>query len=609
MRLVRFIACLAALVTVAAGCHTSSDKAGGSAYTPAVVLRLAAVSGLPPAPVLAWIDAVERRSRGSIRIDVLQSWRLGDQHGEEHVLRDLRSGRVDLAWVGVRVFDRVGVRNFQPLLAPFLIDSYELEARVFADPLVRRRLERAKLPGVAVIGVLPGPMRRIAGFAHPFREPLDFRGRLVGLQDSALADAALRALGARPRPEAGGLPVSGLDAYEQQVGAMPGNGLDRMARYVTANADLWPRPLAIVASARALARLEPAQRSLFRDALSAVLPHAVPQAVAEDIGATNAICRSGMRQATASKRQLERLRAAVAPIYRTLAADAETRPALRRIESLKRTTAAPPATLLPCSAFAGARASDRETPLDGSYTLATSASDLPAASPQAEEYGAWEIVLDRGRFRLSQASDGADWVADGSARVSGDTLTLTALDALDVGPHGAPDGLPWQAGDRLRFRWRRHAAQLTLRSLDPHPALPSLAIRALQRRGDAPGQQQLVDPAPLVGRWTTDVTARDMIAHGADPTGIPDNTGPITLAIAATGCSWQQRSPDGPHYSRGRCRFAGRTLELDWTAWDSHSAAAPYFFEWSVFHDRLTLRRSTGFSPEGWAFHPWRRET
>jgi len=31
------------------------------------------------------------------------------------------------------------------------------------------------------------------------------------------------------------------------------------------------------------------------------------------------------------------------------------------------------------------------------------------------------------------------------------------------------------------------------------------------------------------------------------------------------------------------------------------------FLHWSVFHDRLTFRRAPGFSPEVWAYHPWRK--
>jgi TRAP-type C4-dicarboxylate transport system substrate-binding protein len=607
MRLVRFIACLAAMAVVAAGCQSSSDKAGGSAPAPRIVLRLASATDFPQAPVLAWIASVERRSRGSIRIELRQSWRRGDPRGEEHTLIDLRRDRVDLAWVGARVFDRVGVRSFTPLLAPFLVDSYTLEARVFADPLVRRAFARARLRGIVLLGVLPGPMRRLAGFAHPFTQPSDFRDQVVGLGDSALATATLRSLGAIPRPIAGGVPVSGIDGLEQQLSSLAGNGFDRSARYVTANVDLWPRPLVIAAGAKALERLTPAERSLLREAMSEVSPTAMRQAVAEDFAATSAICRSPMRQATASAVQLELLRTTVSPIYRALATDPETRALMARIEALKRAAGAPPATMLPCAALVGERASDRETPVDGRYELSIRASDLPAAVRLPEQYGRWQIVLDRGHFRLTQGSDGANWTADGSVRVSGDKMTWSVSDAYDESPHNAPDGPPLRPGDQLRFRWHRSAAQLGLHALDSQPELPSLGVRTLQRIGDAPGQQQVIDPTPLFGTWKLTITAQDFVAHDADLNGVPDNSGPMTLTVGASRCGWSQRAPNGLSSARGTCRFAGNTLELDWSSVDPKTAAAPYFFEWSVFHDRLTLRRSPGFSPDGWAYRPWRR--
>ncbi|MEY2442851.1 MAG: hypothetical protein QOJ46_2277 [bacterium] len=602
----RFIACLA-VMAIATGCQSSSDKAGGSAHAPEVVLRLATVGGVPPTPVLAWIAAVERRSRGSIRIDLRQFWRRGDPRGEEHTLRDLRGGRVDLAWVGARVFDRVGVKSFQPLLAPFLVDSYPLEARVFADPLLRRTLARPRLPGVVVLGVLPGPMRRLAGFAHPFTQPSDFRGQVVGFQDSALSTATLRLLGAVPRPTAGAVPVSGLDGYEQQLSSLAGNGFDRSAKYVTANVDLWPRPLVIAGGTKALGRLTPEERALVREAMSEVSRNAIREAAREDVTATSAICRTQMRQATASAHELELLRRTVAPIYHALAADPVTGPVLARIEALRRATGAPPATMLPCAVLAGARASGRETPVDGRYELSLRASDLPAATRLPELYGRWQIVLDRGAFRLTQGSDAANWTADGSLSISGDVMTWRVSDAYDESPHSAPDGTPLQPGDELRFRWRRGAGQLDLDSLDARPELPSLGVRALQRIGDAPGQQRLADPTPLFGTWTVTITAQDFLAHHADSNGIADNSGPMRLTIGASRCSWSQRAPSGPGFTRGTCRFAGTTLELDWSAADPKAATAPYFFEWSVFHDRLTLRRSPGFSPEGWVYRPWRR--
>ena len=47
------------------------------------------------------------------------------------MIEDVQAGKVDMGWVGARAFDAVGVTSFQALVAPFLVDSYELQDRVF----------------------------------------------------------------------------------------------------------------------------------------------------------------------------------------------------------------------------------------------------------------------------------------------------------------------------------------------------------------------------------------------------------------------------------------------------------------------------------------------
>ena len=53
-------------------------------------------------------------------------------------LEDVKTGKVDMAWVGARAFDTVGVTSFQALVAPLLIDSYDLEAKVFNEGCLSR---------------------------------------------------------------------------------------------------------------------------------------------------------------------------------------------------------------------------------------------------------------------------------------------------------------------------------------------------------------------------------------------------------------------------------------------------------------------------------------
>jgi hypothetical protein len=235
------------------------------------------------------------------------------------------------------------------------------------------------------------------------------------------------------------------------------------------------------------------------------------------------------------------------------------------------------------------------------------AQDLPRAQRIPEAYGEWDIVLDRGEFRFTHVSDRAHWIADGTLRVSGDGMTWTVADAADMGPNGAPDGLPLQRGQTLSLRWRRQSAALALVTDRSTPTLAALAARPLARLSDAPSRQRLENPAALEGSWAGTATASDVIARHDDPSSIADNTGPLRLTVHHGRFRVTQRTPNGPHWAVGTCVFRGDTLELRQARTDDNLSPAPLFFHWSVYHDRLTLRAAPGFSPEAWAYEAWRR--
>src|SRR4029453_1985725 len=89
---------------------------------------------------------------------------------------------------------------FQALLAPMLVDSYDLQAKVFEEGIPEEMLAGVSDLGVSGGAVLPGPMGKVLGFPKPFRAPHDFRGTVVGMQSSALSQQSLEALGATTKP-------------------------------------------------------------------------------------------------------------------------------------------------------------------------------------------------------------------------------------------------------------------------------------------------------------------------------------------------------------------------------------------------------------------------
>ena len=320
-----FAAVLAIAATALTACGGSDgDKAGGADKANPRVLTMAVPSG-GKEQVTVFADEVRRLSEGTLEIRFKERWRLGEPLYEAGTLEDVKAGKVDMAWVGARAFDTVGVKSFQALLAPLLVDSYALEAKVFEEGIPNEMLEAVEELDLVGIGVLPGPMRKVLGVSRPFVEPADFAGQVVGIQDSAVAKQTLDAVGSTPKSVPAEAPLDGLDAYEQQLASIAGNSYDANAKYVTSNLNLWPRPLVIVMGNKAYDSLTEEQQSVLRDAAEAAIPKALEASRAEDEEAVATLCRRGMSFATASASDLAELRAAFEPVYAQLTSDPETR--------------------------------------------------------------------------------------------------------------------------------------------------------------------------------------------------------------------------------------------------------------------------------------------
>jgi TRAP-type C4-dicarboxylate transport system substrate-binding protein len=592
---------------VLAGCRGGSDKAGGKAAPQPTVLTLAVPFG-QPMEVNGFAEEVSRLSHGTMRIAVTPRWRWGQIAYESGLIRDVRAGKADLGVAGTRAWDSVGVTSLRALGAPLLINSYALQDQVVRSPLIREMLTGLRPLGLVGLGVLPGQMRRPLGVTRRLRRPSDYAGRKIGVQQSLVASATMRALGATPVWFAGGASIAGLDGIEYDISDIAGSRYDGVGKYLTANVVLWPRPIVLFANRAVFARLTRAQQHILEQAVTDDQSAETKHMLANERTETATVCgRRRLRFVTAAPADIAALRRTVRPVYEQLERDAQTRRFIARIETIRARVGAPMSSVPSCSDGATVGQPAAATALDGLYALTVAPRDLPASRRIPEAYGSWQIVLDRGRFRLSQRSDDAAWIADGQIRVADDEMSWSVADALDVGPHEAPDGIPLRSGEMLRFRWRRSGGALVLASEEATPALPALSARPLARIADAPGQQPLENPAVLQGSWVTDPTAADVVAHHDDVNGISDNTGTLRLTVRGSRCRWTQHAPDGDRWGVGACRFAGDTLELDQTRTDDNLSPSPQFLRWSVYHGRLTFRQAPGFSPEAWTYHPWRK--
>ena len=321
-------------VALLAGCGSeNSDRAGGAKPVEAKVLTMANANE-DLSELEAFGEAVERVSGGRLRIKWLNGYGRGrDGNAEVNLIRDVNAGKADLGWAGTRVFDELGDPAFNPLHAPMLIDSYELEEEVLSDGLVDPMLESLGELELQGIGVLPGPLRRPLG-KHPLRGPGDWAGARISSSGGEQVERSLRSLGAKVLYDNPGVTedTDTFDGIETHVAAVPGNHYHYDFPYLTGNVVLWPRPLVLFAGPG----VSPADLAVLREAAKAAIPEAIAFSRSQEREQLAEVCRASLEVVSASAGETEGLRAAFRPVYDELELDAAAGRAVARIRELAR---------------------------------------------------------------------------------------------------------------------------------------------------------------------------------------------------------------------------------------------------------------------------------
>jgi TRAP-type C4-dicarboxylate transport system substrate-binding protein len=472
---------LATLPVAAAGCFGGGgSKVGGASAKHTVVLTMASQLRGQPAQLERFAGEVERLSGGTMRIDFKQDWRAGDLRQERDTISDVRSDKVDLAWVGARAWDWVGVTSFDALVAPFLIDGYPLEQRVFERGIPQRMLGDVSRAGVVGIGVLPGPMRKLLG-VRPLVAPADFNGRTIGVQ-GLVAAWTLRSLGARPQQYFAQTKLTGMDGIEEQLSAVDGNRHDVTAKYLSADLNLWPRPLVIFAGQRRFRSLSAEQQAILRKAARAAIPPALAASRSEDAESVAVLCHRSVHFLDERPRQMAALRLAVAPVYRRLEREPATRRWINEIEGLKGTVSAGPA--IRCAKTRGA-GSEAATPVDGAWEMRVGRDDLignpaykllgdasphPTADDVRLDVGVYRLVLHGGRASLSHDSSAEHKRGSAVYTLHGDRIEIR----ITAGDN---------PGETWVYRWSLFRDRLTLRGVPGVFSPPNAAFVPWRRVG------------------------------------------------------------------------------------------------------------------------------
>jgi TRAP-type C4-dicarboxylate transport system substrate-binding protein len=605
-----------AILLLAAACSNGNKAGGGSANRTIVLTFASQIAGGQPDQLVRFANEVAKRSNGTIRIEFKGDWRANNPQQELATIRDVKAGKIDLAWVGARAWDWVGVHSFDALVAPLLIDSLPLEQKVFADRIPQRMLVGVRRAGVVGIGVLPGPMRKVLGVHKRLVAPRDFRGVTFGVGGIVAAET-LRALGAHPRQLHSAPSLNGLGGIEEQMSAIEGNGHDAAGRFLSANLNLWPRPLVIFTSPKLLRSLTGAQRQALLAAAAAAVPTAMSASEAEDANSARLLCdRRKLAFLNLTDRQLQTMRQAVLPVYRRLGRDPGTRRTIRAIEALRQTAPGPRAIRCTLSSTSGP---ETATPIDGSWQMTVDQSQLIGNPAYGHPVTAGDVRLDIGTYRfvfrdgrvrqsLRGPAVGAPAGDTGTFRVDGDLVTIHITGGHD-------------AGETWSYRWSIYRDELTFRK-PPETAPqgpPNPMFAPWHRSSSAPTtapRSGASQARQLDGVYVVNVARSDLARVGDVADAIPENLGHYVYVFDNGRFAFTQEDAQACTWQYGRYSVKGKLtswtfIDGGWTKAPNRAANKPgefFEFRWSLYRDTLTLGPVAGAtSPPPNYVDPWHR--
>lgn len=262
---------------------------------------------------------------------------------EQLIVQAVADGDVDLGWVGARAFSELGVTAFDPLVAPFAIDSLQTQAAVLESDLPDRMLSEAADLGVEGLAVVGGPLRRPIAADAPLLSAADFEGVPIYTFHGVVAARTMEALGAQnvdaaPPERDRGLENGSIRGYENTVSYLS-NATDRRANIMTSNVNLWPGVGVLIVNPDVLAGLSEEQAEVLRAAAASAAEQSL-DVLTDEAQLVAEICGAGGRFATSSDGDLAGLRAAVAPVLAAISSNTNDAAALDEIARLRGDTPA-----------------------------------------------------------------------------------------------------------------------------------------------------------------------------------------------------------------------------------------------------------------------------
>ena len=342
----------AAVVAVGLAACGSSSKSGTSSDV--TKLRLGYVT-TPQHPYGLAVDAfkkqVETASGGKLVIENTPNYTGGDVQ----LFNDVKDGTIEMGAISTAIWDTQGSNVFQALQAPFLITNYGLAQTVEGGPIGAAMLTSANGPakfGMVGLGILEGGLRKPLGRTVALVSPATFKGKKIRAPQSKVLAATITALGAQPVA----LPVGDVytalqngtvDGMEANLGLIATNKYYEVAKFVTADVNLWPFPAAVVINKAQFDKLTSEQQGWLTAAGKQLFPKTAidafvnPPPTAPNF--TKVLCDAGLTFAFAGDANRAALATAAQPALTQLSADPEVAGYIKQIQAAKAAAPPPPA--------------------------------------------------------------------------------------------------------------------------------------------------------------------------------------------------------------------------------------------------------------------------
>lgn len=404
---------------VVGGCEAAAPGAGhnkaGAAVDSPRVLRLEDPD--PSDPEMVYLaQQIQRRSHGSLRVQVLADYQSALPSNEARLARAVRAGRVGFAFVPARAWPAAGVAPFAALQAPFAIDTYPAARAAATGPAGRLLLTQLAGAGVVGLALVPMELRRLMS-ASPLSSLADFHAKRLRETDNATTAADLRALGATPIQglTAGAvgqaLAAHRLDGVEiSPVYALP-NAYANSAHDITGYA-LFDKMDTLVANPKAWSGLSASQQAAVRHAAADTVSYAatLPQRDAADL---KQLCGEGVRVLYPTPAELQHLAAAETTVLASLRRSPATARVLALLQATPgagpHTLSSPPgcgsAAHTPPAVYAGPKIPN------GTYVSTDTAADFQKGGvfgPDWSKAITWTMKITRGHWYETQKPDYPD---------------------------------------------------------------------------------------------------------------------------------------------------------------------------------------------------------